>query len=108
MWNTTGAERKAWETNEAQGSYLLRKQRFIPEKKADVVCFFIDINQSKHSNHVILESYSKYISSKIIDDFTFKQRIGPKGKQDGKKTIHIQRNKAGVKTNLAEGENVQK
>jgi len=47
--------------------------------------FFIDINQSKHSKHVILESYSKYISSKIIDDFAFKQRIGPKGKQAEKK-----------------------
>lgn len=68
-----------------QRAHTFKENKGLHRQTADVVCFFIDVNQSKHSNHVILASYSKCISSKIIDDFAFKQREGPKGKQGGEK-----------------------
>lgn len=92
-----------------QRAHTFKENKGLYRQTADVVGFFIDVNQSKHSNYVILASYSKCISSKIIDDFAFKQSKGPKGKQGGgKKMLHSQRNIAGVKTNLVEGENVHK
>lgn len=62
-------------------AHTFKENKGFYRQTADAVCFFIDVNQSKHSNHVILESYSKCISSKIIDDFAFKQNIELKEKQ---------------------------
>lgn len=66
-------------------AHTFKENKGFYRQTADAVCFFIDVNQSKHSNHVILESYSKRISSKIIDDFAFKQNIELKEKQGEEK-----------------------
>lgn len=68
-----------------QRAHTFKENKGLYRQTADVVGFFIDVNQSKHSNYVILASYSKCISSKIIDDFALNRAKDQKENKEGGK-----------------------